>query len=259
VSFSLDDPPQSNRLANEIGDRMHHFVYGRRMQIVYQDEYFFVIDKPAGMFVHPPERSAYPTPPEKICLYQLRDLLQREVFPVHRLDAPTSGLVTFAMTKDSTRALSLLFANRQMNKTYQAVARGHLGPEGLIDLPLKIAGFEESIGATTRYRTLKKIELPTAVGKKYTSARYSWMEIYPETGRWHQIRRHFDQIAHPLLGDIEHGDSYHNRFFRDELKIKGLCLRATELSFVHPWRQKEIRIQAPPTEQWAQIQNLFQT
>jgi tRNA pseudouridine65 synthase len=227
------------------------------MQIVYQDEYFFVIDKPAGMFVHPPERSAYPTPPEKICLFKLRDQFQREVFPVHRLDAPTSGLVTFAFTKESTKALSLLFAKRQMSKTYQAVARGHLENEGQIDLPLKIAGFEEPITAMTRYRTLKQIELPATVGKKYTTARYSLMEIYPETGRWHQIRRHFDQIAHPLLGDIEHGDSHHNRFFRDELKIKGLCLRATRLSFVHPWEQKEISISAPPSEQWGQIQTLF--
>jgi tRNA pseudouridine65 synthase len=227
------------------------------LEIVYRDEYFFVIDKPAGFFVHPPEVSAYPTPREKICLYLLREKFQQEVFPVHRLDAPTSGLVIFAFDKPATRALSKLFADREMKKTYQALARGFVPAQGCIDLPLRIAGFEEPIDALTEYRALKYLELPVSVGKKYQSARYSWVEVQPRTGRWHQIRRHFDQIAHPLLGDVEHGDSYHNRFFRDELKIPGLCLRATELEFQHPWSQEWICIQAPPTDTWAKIQALF--
>jgi tRNA pseudouridine65 synthase len=124
-------------------------------------------------------------------------------------------------------------------------------------LPLRIAGFEEPIDAVTHYRTLKHLELPVSVGKKYPTARYSWVEVQPHTGRWHQIRRHFDQIAHPLLGDVEHGDSHHNRFFRDDLKIPGLCLRATELQFVHPWSQENLRIQAPASDAWTQIHQLF--
>jgi tRNA pseudouridine65 synthase len=227
-------------------------------KIVYQDEYFFVIDKPAGYFVHPPERSAFPTPPEKICLYALREKFRQEVFPVHRLDAPTSGLVIFAFDKEATRGLSQLFADREMQKTYRAVARGHTDSEGTIELPLKIAGFADPIEARTQYTTLKQIELPVAVGKKYSSARYSLLQVRPETGRWHQIRRHFDQIAHPLLGDIEHGDSHHNRFFRDQLQIAGLCLRATELSFRHPWSRQPLRIQAPACEKWEKIETLFQ-
>jgi len=227
------------------------------MQIIYQDEHFFVIDKPAGLFVHPPERSKYPTPPEKICLYALREKFQQEVFPVHRLDAPTSGLVIFAFNKDATRELSKLFADREMQKTYHAFVRGFTEAEGSIELPLSIAGFTEPIDAITGYQTLKHLELPVAVGKKYPTSRYSWVEVRPVTGRWHQIRRHFDQIAHPLIGDIEHGDSYHNRFFRDELKISGLCLRATQLEFTHPWSKTPIQIQAPTCEKWQKIQQLF--
>ena len=232
-------------------------LYTFDVNIIYHDQYFFVIDKPAGFFVHPPERSAYPTPPEKICLYLLREKFQQEVFPVHRLDAPTSGLVIFAFNKLATRELSRLFAEREMRKTYHAVARGFTDSEGVIELPLKIVGFEDPVDARTRYRTLRQVELPHAIGKKYATARYSWIEVEPETGRWHQIRRHFDQIAHPLIGDIEHGDSYHNRFFRDELKISGLCLRATKLSFQHPWSHEEICIQAPLCEKWSQIESLF--
>lgn len=227
------------------------------MEIVYRDPYFFAIDKPAGFFVHPPELSAYPVPKEKICLYHLRKLFRQEVFPVHRLDAPTSGLVLFALTKDATRRLSALFSEREMTKIYHAVARGFVEPEGRIQIPLEIQGFDEPIDADTSYRTLAHVEFPVAVGKKYPTARYSLVEVSPATGRWHQIRRHFDRIAHPLIGDIEHGDSHHNRFFRDHLKISGLCLRAQSLSFVHPWTGAPIRIEAPKDEKWERLRSLF--
>lgn len=229
------------------------------MQIIHQDEHFFVIDKPAGFFVHPPEASAYPVAREKICLHVLRERLGRDIYPVHRLDAPTSGLVLFAYTKDSTRRLSRLFMEREVKKTYHAVARGFLDDAGSITLPLEIKGFEGAMESETTYRTLARIELPHAIGKKYPTARYSLLEVNPVTGRWHQIRRHFDRIAHPLLGDIEHGDSHHNRFFRDHLSISGLCLRAVELKFVHPWTSEPIRLGAPPCEKWDKIRALFQS
>lgn len=227
------------------------------MNIVYQDANIFAIDKQAGFFVHPPEMSPYPVPKEKICLYHLRKHFNQEVFPVHRLDAPTSGLVLFAMTRQDAREMNQLFRERQIKKTYHAVIRGYVDAEGSIDLPLEIAAADEPVESLTLYKTLGQVELPFPVGKKYPTARYSWVEVNPVTGRWHQIRRHFDRIAHPLLGDIEHGDSHHNRFFRDDLKIQGLCLRALSLEFVHPWTQQEIKITAPPCERWAKIADLF--
>lgn len=227
------------------------------MKIIYQDDYLFAIDKPAGYFVHPPELSPYPVPPHKICLYALRDHFRQEVFPVHRLDAPTSGLVLFAKDRETTRELNFLFSQRQMKKTYLAVARGYVPEQGRIQIPLEIAGFAETQESTTHYRTLKTLELPHAVGKKYPTSRYSLVEVIPETGRWHQIRRHFDRIAHPLIGDIEHGDSHHNRFFRDTLNISGLCLRAQKLEFTHPRTQEALSLESPPEERWEKIRSLF--
>jgi tRNA pseudouridine65 synthase len=147
--------------------------------------------------------------------------------------------------------------DREVRKTYHAVARGHVDMDGVIDLPLEIAGFDELNESETRYKRLAAIELPFAVGKKYPTSRYSLVEVNPVTGRWHQIRRHFDRIAHPLLGDIEHGDSYHNRFFRDELKIQGLCLKALRLEFRHPWTQEEMSIESSACEKWNKIYSLF--
>lgn len=227
------------------------------MKILFQDRYFFAIDKPAGHFVHPPERSPYPVPREKICLYTLCEMMKTEVFPVHRLDAPTSGVVLFTLSRESAGELGKLFMERRIQKTYHAVVRGHVAEEGSIEIPLEIAGFEGLQESKTIYQRRAAIELPVAVGKKYPTARYSLVEVHPETGRWHQIRRHFDRIAHPLLGDIEHGDSHHNRFFRDELKIQGLCLKATRLTFTHPWTGEEMQITAPMCDKWARIHALF--
>lgn len=227
------------------------------MKILFQDEHFFAIDKPAGHFVHPPERSRYPVPREKICLYALRELMNREVFPAHRLDAPTSGVVLFAMSREAAGMLGKLFMERRIHKTYHAVARGHVAEEGSIDIPLEIAGFDDLMESKTLFKRLKTIELPVAVGKKYPTARYSLVKVNPVTGRWHQIRRHFDRIAHPLLGDIEHGDSHHNRFFRDDLKIQGLCLQGSKLEFIHPWSGVEMKIEAQPCEKWNKIHSLF--
>lgn len=226
--------------------------------IVHLSETFFAIDKPAGYFVHPPEASAFPTPKEKICLYHLQRAFRRPVFPIHRLDAPTSGLVLFALDRPTTRELSRLFKDREMEKTYRAVVRGFTPRDGTIALPLEIKGFEEPNPCETHFTTLAHVELPHAVGKKYPTARYSLVSVSPRTGRWHQIRRHFDRIAHPLIGDIEHGDSHHNRFFRDTLKISGLCLRAERLSFVNPLTQEKLTIEAPADARWNLISELFQ-
>jgi tRNA pseudouridine65 synthase len=228
------------------------------MNILYEDQYFFAIDKPSGFFVHPPETSRYPVPPEKICTNELSRRFKAKVYPAHRLDAPTSGVVLFAKSQGYVKELNRLFQVREMQKTYHAVARGIIEEQGSIALPLEIAGFENKIDAHTQYRRLATTEFQVAVGKKYPTARYSLVEVEPVTGRWHQIRRHFDRIAHPLLGDIEHGDSHHNRFFRDDLKISGLCLRAVKIEFTHPWSQTTITIAAPEDDKWQRIYQLFQ-
>ncbi|WP_374079208.1 pseudouridine synthase [Bdellovibrio bacteriovorus] len=227
------------------------------MRILYQDEYFFAIDKPAGYFVHPPELSPYPVPKEKICLYHLRKQMNQDVFPVHRLDAPTSGVLLWTTSREATRELSRLFMERKLQKTYHAVVRGHVEEEGSIDIPLEVLGEEGLLESKTIYKRLGAIELPFPVGKKYPTARYSLVEVQPVTGRWHQIRRHFDRVAHPLLGDIDHGDSHHNRFFRDHLEIKGLCLKAVSVELQHPWSGENLKIEAPACEKWEKIYSLF--
>lgn len=228
------------------------------MNLIYEDDYFLAIDKPAGHFVHPPEKSPYPVPREHICIFYMQDFLGYRPIPVHRLDSATSGVLVFAKNRDLAEPLNNLFRTHTIRKKYWLVARGHTPEHGTIDLDLDIHGGKTLVRAQTNFQSLAKIELPFAVGKKYATSRYTWLSVEPVTGRWHQLRRHFDRIAHPIIGDIEHGDTYHNRFFRDTLEIRGLCLRCIEMSFIHPWTNKEITLQAPENESWKRIQTLFE-
>ena len=118
-----------------------------------------------------------------------------------------------------------------MLKKYYAIVRGFTLDQGEITAPLASDSSGDMLESHTVYKTLARIELPYAVGKRHPTARYSFVEVQPLTGRFHQIRRHLARIGHPVLGDCTHGDSYHNRFFRETLEIPGLMLRSALLDF----------------------------
>lgn len=229
------------------------------MELLYQDEHFIAVNKPSGFHVHPPENPEFRVPRDKIMLYHVRKMMKQHVFPVHRLDAGTSGVLLFALSSPAASQLCKLFTDRNTHKTYQAVTRGYTPESGRIEIPLELDSTGDLVDAQTSFRRLGLREFPVAVGKKFPTARYSWVEVTPHTGRYHQIRRHFNRISHPLLGDAVHGDSHHNRFFRNDLGIEGLCLKALRLEFIHPWSQEAISIEAPPCEKWKKIQLLFES
>jgi tRNA pseudouridine65 synthase len=221
--------------------------------ILYQDQNLIAINKPSGFHVHPPERNPDKVPKSKIVLQQLRNQIGQMLYPVHRLDVATSGVLLFALDSKTAGRICGEFQKNQVEKTYWAVVRGHLPEEGKIELPLESDSSHELLSCLTEFRTLKKIELPHPVGKKYQTARYSWLEVRPKTGRFHQIRRHMNRISHPIIGDCDHGDSHHNRFFREQLKISGLCLAARELRFC----STDLVIKAPVSYRWKKITRLF--
>ncbi len=221
--------------------------------ILHQTEDFVAIDKPTGFHVHQPEFPKRKVPKEITCLAVLRNQLKRYVYPVHRLDVATSGVLVFALHKEGASDLCRLFSQYAVQKKYFALVRGHTPPEGELDRPLRSDSSDEWLPALTRVRTHAKVELPFAIGKRHATARYSFVEAQPCTGRFHQIRRHLAHASHPIVGDSAHGDSHQNRFFKEQLQIHGLLLCARALSFEDPRSGEKISIQAPWSEKWQQL------
>jgi tRNA pseudouridine65 synthase len=227
--------------------------------ILYQDQDLVVIDKPSGFHVHRPENNAEKVPRHKIILHQLRDQLGQKVYPLHRLDVGTSGVLAFALNSEAASFWGLQFQSQSVEKTYWTVVRGFLPDQGEINEPLESDSSGEMVPCQTLFKTMARLELNAQVGKKHPSARYSFLEVFPKTGRFHQIRRHMNRISHPVLGDASHGDSRHNRFFREQLQISGLCLRAVKLQLGVLSLEKEtpLTIAAPLPIKWKKIADLF--
>ncbi|MCU0841400.1 MAG: pseudouridine synthase [Thiobacillaceae bacterium] len=222
------------------------------MRVLYLDEHLLAVDKPAGMLVH---RTGIDRQETRFALQRARDLVGRRVYPAHRLDKPTAGVLLFALDADTARRLAALFAAGGVTKRYLAVARGHLPDAGVIDHPLAEAAdaYDDeradqpsaaARAARTEYRCLGRAELPQAVGA-HATARYSLVEATPLTGRRHQIRRHLKHVSHPVVGDTTHGDGRHNRLFRDRFGCRRLLLAAVALDLVHPVTGRRLAIRAP--------------
>ncbi len=226
-----------------------------RFNILRQEADFVAIAKPPGFHVHQPEFPRRRVPKEVTCLPNLRDQIQQYVYPVHRIDVGTEGVLVFALNKETANGLCRQFQGGLVRKTYYAIVRGYTQDEGVIDIPLELDSTGEAAESLTTYRTLARTELPYAVGKRHASARYSFVEAKPETGRYHQVRRHFGRLSHPLVGDREHGDSHHNRFFRETLGLGGLWLKAKSIEFNHPANGERISIESPWTPRWKECLN----
>ena len=216
------------------------FVLNSPLTILYQDEFLVAVDKPAGMLVH---RSFLDKHETVFVMQTLRDQLGQHVFPVHRLDRPTSGVLVFALSSEVAHLLNVQQEQQLWQKAYLAVVRGYVQAAGELDYPLKeqLDDIADKFSRTdkapqqalTRYRPLEYIELPIPVSR-YPSARYSLVALQPVTGRKHQLRRHMAHLRHPIVGDTSHGDGKHNALFREQLNCKRLLLVAKQLHIPHP-------------------------
>ena len=159
------------------------------LEILYQDEYMVVINKPNGLLVH---RTKLAANVRIAALNILRDQLGRIVHPVHRLDRKTSGVLVFSFEKETTKRLQAILASEDSVKEYTAIVRGYFPEQLLVDYPLtNEKGKQQS--AITRFCLLDKTELDIPLGQHNTS-RYSLIKAFPRTGRMHQIRKHCNHL-----------------------------------------------------------------
>ncbi|WP_424405799.1 tRNA pseudouridine(65) synthase TruC [Pasteurella sp. PK-2025] len=233
------------------------------LEILYQDDYLIAVNKPAGMLVH---RSWLDPHETQFVMQTLRDQIGQYVYPIHRLDRPTSGVLLFALNSEVANLLCLQFENKQVEKSYLAVVRGYLTGQARIDYPLKVKldkvadkfAQEDKAAqeAVSDYIGLQTVEMPYAV-KKYPTTRYSLVRLIPHTGRKHQLRRHMKHIFHPILGDTQYGDLHQNRALSEHTGVQRLMLHAERLRFIHPITQQPLVLWAGVDQSWLQLLQHF--
>ena len=209
------------------------------LEILFEDEDFVAINKPHGLLVH---KSSIAADTSEFALQLLRDQIGKKVYPAHRLDRKTAGVLLFSLNKEMDSAIQTAFSQNLIKKEYLAVLRGHTDSEGTIDYPLKKENgtIQEAL---TNYQTLATTEIDLPFGK-FPTSRYSLVLAKPETGRMHQLRRHFAHIFHPIIGDRPHGCNKQNKLWKDTFQHDTMLLHAKSLAFIHPRTQENIFIQA---------------
>jgi len=223
------------------------------LRLLFQDDLLVAIDKPPGLLVH---RTGLDAGETRFAMQMLRDQIGQPVWPVHRLDKGTSGVLLFALDALTARRLGESFQTGEgIRKTYLAIVRGWPADEGLIDHPLRRmpddmrTGREEIQPAQTRFRTLARHELPVP-HNGFASTRCALVELHPLTGRRHQIRRHLKHMAHPIIGDSTHGKGPLNRALAAWLGHHRLWLHATGLALTHPVSGQALSITCEPDASW---------
>lgn len=221
------------------------------LTILYRDEQLIAIHKPSGLLVH---RTVLDWRETRFALQILRNQIGQRVYPVHRLDRGTSGVLLFALDPDSSRAMARQFEAGTVRKCYWAIVRGHPEESGTIDHPLirqkddvDFLGqtvIESAQDALTRYRLLARAEIPVQVDR-YPTSRYALLELEPVTGRRHQLRRHLKHISHPIIGDATYGKGRHNRLFAERFDCARLLLTCRQMILRHPVSDAELIIEAP--------------
>ena len=226
------------------------------LPILHQDAHLIAIDKPAGLLVH---RTGLDTGETRFAVQLLRDQIGQPVWPLHRLDKGTSGVLLFALSAQVAGAVSSLFeSNEGIAKTYRAVVRGWPPAEGVIDHPLtRLADDARATAraltvqpARTRFRTLGRWAVPLPYGD-FAQTRCALLELQPETGRRHQLRRHCKHIGHPIIGDATHGKGPLNRALAGWLGLQRLWLHASTLALPHPVTGAPLLIKAALGAEWA--------
>lgn len=214
-------------------------------EVLFEDEWLVIINKPPAILVHRTRLSE-----DKVFVLQLlRDQLGgTHLFPAHRLDRATSGVLVFGKTAEAASWLGERLMGFEWEKKYLAVVRGFMKEEsGTIDYPLTDpeTGKHEPQPAITHYRVLQQCEQPWPIGLRYPSARFSLLEVMPETGRRQQIRKHLAHLRHPIINDTRHGDVKFNKWFSFNNLPGRIMLHASRLTLPHPERLEPLTIEAP--------------
>lgn len=223
--------------------------------VVFEDEYILVINKSNNVLVHHSKYTGLQNQ-EKCLVEILEEKFAQRFYPVHRLDRKTSGLIIFCKDSKQVKYFQALIEEQKITKKYLALVRGFVTEAVEIDSPIKSDDNQVYKKALSIFTPLDAIELPIAV-QPYSTARYSLIEMEPKTGRMHQLRKHANKIAHPIIGDPKYGNRHHNHAFIEHFNTDFLYLHAYFLEFIHPLSHELVKILAPLPDFWSQTFQLM--
>jgi len=226
------------------------------LSIIYQDEDLVAINKPSGLLVH---RSPIDKHETRFAVQELRNQIGQHVYPLHRLDKPTSGVLVFALSSEAASFYSQQFREHDIRKTYLALVRGYGPQKVIVDHALTdeaddyagVKGGGEAKEALTHVKCLAQYEIPLLVDR-YATTRLSLMQCEPITGRKHQIRRHLKHLGHPIVGDSRHGKGVLNRACEGYLGAGRLWLACTQMVLIAR-DGSEVVINAPLAADFQQV------
>lgn len=208
------------------------------IDLLFVDDAVVVANKPSGLLVHRGWADD-----DDVALFRVRDMLGAHVHLVHRLDRGTSGVLLFARTREAAAVLGRALEAGRVEKSYLALVRGTPPDEGVIDHPIPRREDGERVAAVTRFRRLARSPVD----------RCSLVLAQPETGRLHQVRRHFHHISHPIIGDVNYGSGAINRQYRARYGLHRLALHARSIAFDHPTTGERIVATAPTPDDLSRV------
>lgn len=221
-----------------------------KVRVLYRDKHLIVVHKPSGLLVYDDSKDKKaPT-----CADFVKKMVGEDydVYPVHRLDRGTCGVMIFALNSKVASLLLRDFKQGKIHKTYWAVVFGKTPASGDVREPLAANKSKDKQPAHTKYRRLGFVAVPEleTLGDTLDRQYLSWVECDPRTGRYHQIRRHFRHIEQPLVGDEEYSGHKRTAFAKDILKLNRIALSAVAVRFVHPVTRREFQIETNPDDKF---------
>ncbi len=216
-----------------------------QLDVLLEDDWILVLNKPSGMAAHTGSGITGGTVVDTVRAY-LGPKAERNGFaasPAHRLDRETSGIIVVAKRRPAMVHFTEVFTAHRAKKRYLVLVKGTLQkPEGLIDLPL--AEHQQTAASRAR-RGVNLQEARTRYQVVKQTSEVAYVRCTIETGRTHQIRRHFAAIGHPVVGDAKHGDFAFNREAKAKWGLTRIFLHAARLEFPHPEDQRKVVVEAP--------------
>lgn len=217
------------------------------IKVLKKTKSYIIVHKPAGLVVYADSREDQ----NISCQVLVEKQIAQKIIPVHRIDKTTCGVLLYAIGQQKANQLTEMFKNKKVEKDYLAFCHGEVPAKSRVDFPLKKHKQKVTETALTEVINLQTIDLQA----RNENRKYSLVQAIPQTGRYHQVRRHLKMIKCPIVGDPTYGNSWNNDFFKEKYNINRTLLSAISISFIDPETKEKVSVQTKPDPDFLNLLN----